>query len=466
MHLSFRRRATGLCALLSVPGSAFAAGYDTPMLYSARHMGMGGVAIGNVDDPSAIFHNPAGLSRVESGAVHIDASPLFGTIHGTPSETSGNIDSNLTKAPFFLAGAGYRLNEKFVFGFSVYPVASAGASYDYVSKDGKTSTTDSTELAFIEAAPSLAVELAPGLRFGAAARFAHVSFQRKVINTEGGKDIPYIDMDMGGWNLAGYRLGMQYTSGHWDFGVVYRNRTNAVVYADKATVTGIPAEKGAFSFILPSKLGMGVHWRATDALRVGLDVEYVANSENQQTAVSGVAFGNKVAVPNFSEWRDSQTFRVGAGYKIGDAEVRVGYALDTQASNKQFPSAFGTPPTYTQIGTVGLGYEISRSLDVSLAAAYRTGSTTVTEEDVKLTQEHPPCQFCGKPGDYAIHLFGAYLDLRWRFGGASAPAKRAPAVEEPKAGAQATPSTPVATEAAPANPATAPAVAPDAQPHA
>src|SRR5688572_4305347 len=51
-----------LVALL-YPAAARAGGYDTPMLYSARHIGMGGTAIGYVSDPSALFHNPAGLAQ-------------------------------------------------------------------------------------------------------------------------------------------------------------------------------------------------------------------------------------------------------------------------------------------------------------------------------------------------------------------------------------------------------------------
>ena len=44
---------------------AQAGGYDTPMLYSARHMGVGGAAAGYVNDPSALYHNPAGLAHTE-----------------------------------------------------------------------------------------------------------------------------------------------------------------------------------------------------------------------------------------------------------------------------------------------------------------------------------------------------------------------------------------------------------------
>ena len=56
-----------LVVLMGLTSSApvQAGGYDTPILYSARHMGMGGTAISFVDDPSALFHNPAGLSHTK-----------------------------------------------------------------------------------------------------------------------------------------------------------------------------------------------------------------------------------------------------------------------------------------------------------------------------------------------------------------------------------------------------------------
>ena len=89
--------ATGLAALGS-PALADASGYDTPMLYSARHMGMGGTAIGYVNDPSSLFHNPAGLGQVERGEVLGDFSLLLGGIHASPGgfNNGKNIDSDLT----------------------------------------------------------------------------------------------------------------------------------------------------------------------------------------------------------------------------------------------------------------------------------------------------------------------------------------------------------------------------------
>src|SRR5436190_18218987 len=108
--MSFVKRtatALGVLALaMSAPRVARAGGYDTPMLYSARHMGMGGTAIGYVDDPSALFHNPAGLGHTRTLGLIADFSLLLAKVLSSPTmvSTSKDIDSNQTVAPLFLLG--------------------------------------------------------------------------------------------------------------------------------------------------------------------------------------------------------------------------------------------------------------------------------------------------------------------------------------------------------------------------
>jgi long-subunit fatty acid transport protein len=118
---------------LGAPRIARAGGYDTPMLYSARHMGMGGTAIGYVQDPSALFHNPAGLGKIQRGEVLADFSLLVGGIHSSPGAAPAgkDVDSETTVAPFFLVGGGYRIHPKITLGVGVFPIASAGATYKY-----------------------------------------------------------------------------------------------------------------------------------------------------------------------------------------------------------------------------------------------------------------------------------------------------------------------------------------------
>ncbi len=445
-----RIRTTIFCAMASmlVTATALAAGYDTPMLYSARNMGMGGTAIGHTDDPSSIFHNPAGLARVDGLQLMGDASPLFGTIHGSPAAKHLNIDSNLTKAPFFLVGVGYRIWDKLVVGLGVYPIASAGAGYTYTDP-GSNSTVDKTEdktrLAFIEIAPSIAYEILPNLRFGVAYRASIVEFERTVITTSATSSFSVIDLNMIGNNYEGFRVGLQYQIKGLDIGLVYRNKITARVNDARKSSDPVPAvvigqtiDNASFTFILPSKLGLGLHYRVSDAFRVALDFERAFNSDNYETEVSGNQVGNPdlVTVKNIAHWQDSLTTRVGVGYKMGDGEGRVGYVYDTQATNTLYPSAFGTPPGHTQVFTAGYGYKFNDYFDVSLAAAYRTGTGSAPAPDNK------HCPFCGYAGDYSVTLFGAYFDIRYRFGGTgkAAAAVAAPVTE---------PTPPPTTEAAP-----------------
>ena len=420
---------------LALPATASAAGYDTPMLYSARHMGMAGTAISYVADPSAAFHNPAGFSRIEGGALMLDVSPLRGTIKASPNAhtEARSIDSVPAIAPLFLAGGGYRVWDNLVAGLSIFPVGSAAGGYEYPYEFDKTKTTkDSATLAFIEVAPTLAYKLPMGFRIGATWRYTIGSFARKR-----DQEILGIDLDMKGTNTKGFRAGLQWSGGDFDVGLVYRNKLDLDVKAASGNML-LPAENINFQFIFPSKLGLGVQYRGIANLRLAADFEYAFNSENQQTSITGTVKGStppkEEKLINYYEWVDGETIRLGGAYTIGRAEARVGYAHDAQVTQKNFPSAFGTPPAATTIFTAGMGYQVAPSLSVAVAGAYRTGKATVEKGDLD-----PKCVFCGKEGDYALDLFGAYFDVVWQFGGP--PAEPAPSAE-PASGAESTPAAP------------------------
>src|SRR3954468_19184582 len=98
------RAALGVLAALGAAlaaGPAHAAGFDTPILYTARHQAMGGTAIASVDDASAGFHNPAGLQGIRGYGFIGDFSLILGKVRATPDASAGNLESNTVKAPFF-----------------------------------------------------------------------------------------------------------------------------------------------------------------------------------------------------------------------------------------------------------------------------------------------------------------------------------------------------------------------------
>src|SRR5450432_3441710 len=226
-------RALCLCAVLAasgMPSVSRAGGYDTPMLYSARHMGMGGAAIGYVNDPSALFHNPAGLAHIDHGEVLGDFSLLLGKIHASPGGAAGgkNIDSDLTVAPFFLVGGAYRIQKYIVLGVGVYPIASAGATFHYPTVGSSTDNfEDRTELFFLEASPAIAVNPLPNLRFGLGYRLTYV----RLVRFAGAPDQdPSLDFTVTGQNFTGFRAGAQWDPWPWpQLGGVYRNKVTTKV---------------------------------------------------------------------------------------------------------------------------------------------------------------------------------------------------------------------------------------------
>lgn len=415
-----RLRSAALGLALGVPAIARAGGYDTPMLYSARHMGMGGTAIGYVNDPSSLFHNPAGLAHVERGEIMGDVSLLVGGIHASPSAVGTDIDSETTVAPFFLVGGAYRVHRMITLGVAVYPIASAGATYKF----GAGSYQDHTQLLFLEASPGIAFNPLPNLRFGAGYRFTYVHLTRYQGDPDPGGTVNH-DFKVSGQNFTGFRVGAQWDAlPWWQFGAVFRNTVTTKVTNTSGIALTTEYTDISTHFKLPAKLGLGTRIDL-DRFRVpfsaAVDFEYDFNSLNKGDPLEGTpapGSGGEPSVANVFEWKDSQTLRLGVEYRVlHDARthldrvpLRVGYVYDTRTANPRYPTAFGTPPGPTQVFTAGTGYNAG-VWQANVAYAYRFGHGAVTDPDTK------SCAFCSEAGkdDYRIHLSGIYLDASYKF---------------------------------------------------
>jgi long-subunit fatty acid transport protein len=411
----------------SLPHPARAGGYDTPMLYSARHIGMGGTAVAFVDDPSALFHNPAGLGHTRKFAATGDFSLLLARVHSSPAALAPDLDSELTVAPLFLLGAGYRINELIALGLAVFPNASAGATYKYEAFGANIENT--TRLVFIEATPAISFNLPGRVRLGAGYRITYVNLQR--YQGDRSAAMPVLDFDMTGVDWTGFRVGAQWTALDWlQVGAVYRHKTTTTVRNDEGVALSQRYTDIETDFVLPSKLGAGVRADLGD-LGLALDAEHLWNSQNTGFPLQGLppmAPGDpeppmRVSVDNVFEWSNEITLRAGAEYRLlpgGDEgrkrlALRLGYVFDGPTTNERYPSAFGTPPGPTHVFTAGAGWR-ARRWQVNLAYAHRTGSAPVRPEVVS-AMENRTCRFCSIAGmdDYSIAINAFYLDLGFVF---------------------------------------------------
>ena len=434
---------SGFLALGALPRAAHAGGYDTPILYSARHMGMGGTAIGYVNDPSALFHNPAGLGGVRGLEAFANISPLMGTITTSPGSGAddagrnpdGTYPTRTTErgiSPLFLVGAAYRLAEPVTFGLGVYPVAAAAGEYKLTAISG-VPYIDKTRLVFLEISPGLSVEILKGLYLGAGYRVTITTLERVRGDAANPREF---DFTVSGTNAAGVRAGLQYRpTENVSVGLVYRHRIDADLQADRVQAL-FPMTNGKTTFVLPSKLGVGVSGKM-DRLHGALDVEYGFYSQNVVTYLSGerTDIVKTETVPNRFEWQNAITTRIGLEYLLGPESqipVRVGYIFDGKVGNKMYPTAFGTPPAPSHSFTAGAGYR-GEKWQTNVGFAYRFSSTEVTPADVMGAAS---CASCSKPGhDYNLKIMGFYLDFSYRFdvaplfGGAPSAASAPPAPE-------------------------------------
>lgn len=396
-------------ALTSWATRASGAGFDTPILYTARHQAMGGTAIGYVDDASAGFHNPAGLSAIRRGNVLADFSLLIGKVQSSPDPKVLSHESETTLAPFFLLAGGARVSEWLTLGLGLFPVASGGAEYEYPI-NGKPGV-DSTTIVFAELTPFASIQLPrlrdlPGrLSIGVGYRMSALFFSRER-GYQG--DPQLLNLHMTGTNFSGVRLGLQYRpSSMFGVGFVFRNKIRVVTRADEVTVYTRKAQDAELDFVLPAKLGAGMAFDLAE-LRLATDVEYAFQDQNKTSALSGQVGGTYASVPNVFAWQNGMTLRFGAEYRLGQGAlrypVRVGYAFDSTVTNPQYPSAFGTPPAPTHTLSAGGGVR-SGAWQVNLAITRRFGSTTVAKGTLG-----EGCSFCSYAGDYSIGMTGLYVD--------------------------------------------------------
>lgn len=402
---------------------ALAGGYAiTPQ--TAKAASLANAATAGIDDPSAIYFNPAALTEVEGGQIMggLDYVNVLSGVSNSGRESKNNHDDNFIPTLF---GSYHVPKTDLTAGIGLYTPFGLSTSYEGDSFTRFASVQSKLRTLYIT--PGLAWRPFPYLSLGGGVSFVHSSAVLSQALFLGG---PEGRLRITGADDAyAYNLGILVKPiNSIKVGLTYRSRVdlnfnNADAKFADAAITGgavtLAHAKGVH-VPLPPVISTGINWKITPAWAVEFVYDYTRWSEFKSLSAEFSpllpALGGFVPIPGFvtpENWKNTSTLRFGTSYKINPSiELRAGLGLDETPipSNTLSP---GIPGADWMTLTGGIGYNW-RNFGVDLgymAVFYKTRTVTnnVMEGGNPLNPVAPG------PDKYRTFQNLVLLTLRYRF---------------------------------------------------
>lgn len=350
----FNRRSAlaGLGSLL-VAGQASAAGFQLND-HGTAAMGRANAVIATIDDPSAIYYNPAGLTNVKETQLYLGVTAIspHGAYEGiglAPLNPSGAVVEQSASSAFvpvpnlYLSRA---LSEKAYVGFGVYLPYGLGINWEDPNFVGRT-VVQELSLRTYFLTPAIALKLSDMISVGASVSLVPATvYLRRAIGTFDGSLLfpgsgPATE---GRVELAGSAFGVGANAGvqvtlidHLKLGFSFRSAIDLSFTGDVdfQLPDGVPTEiQGNFpdgpvdaSVTLPHCFNLGIGWQ-TEALTFEAGVQLTLWESYEELRIN---FQRQLPQPSSAaprNWEASPLFKAGLEYRISDAAIRVGGGYD------------------------------------------------------------------------------------------------------------------------------------------
>lgn len=368
---------SNIILLLLIGTPVFSGGFQINE-HGARAMSMAGAFTGLANDPSTIYYNPAGLTRLNStqlmgGFTYIKPNATF---RGpSPSiEESSLADRFFNPINFY---ATHRLSQKWGIGIGVNNPYGLGTNWDD-NWVGRFMAID-TEIVTFFINPSVGYEIMPGLSVGAGLIFAYGDViikraqdlapfnQEAVIEMKG---------DGTGW---GFSAGVLYQPVELiSFGLSYRSEVSfdfegdAKVKAIDPLKPLIPSGSITAPLTTPQNITFGVALFPMKELIVSADFQYIGWTSYDKLEVTFADGNPQTGVKPYvaSSERDFENAwiaRLGAEYKLFDGfDLRGGLLYDHNPVKDERLDP--TLPDANRLGlNIGFGYHLTENLVFDLA---------------------------------------------------------------------------------------------------
>lgn len=368
-----------LPVLSVLPVSLFGQGYQV-YLQGQVQQGMGGAGIAFMQDASALFYNPGGVSFVKGNSIHLSGTGILSNASFTDANTNQTYRTN---SPMGTPFAGYGMFEtkkdgNLKLGLAVYTPFGSGIKWE----DNWAGRFILTELKlraiFVQPTISYKINDKFGVGGGFVYSFGGVNLQKDLPISDTNGNYSHAELD-GKASGFGYNLGIYYKPfDKLSIGLTYRSQVNMKVKDGTADFTvppslssNFPDTKFSASLPLPQILSIGFAYKVNDKLDLALDVNYAG-----WKAYDTLSFDYEQNTSSLQdtksprEYKNSFAFRLGGQYKITDnfmARVGLSYGLTPVQNGYVSPE---TPDANRISYTAGLGYKVNDSFGANVSLQF------------------------------------------------------------------------------------------------
>ena len=362
----------------------FAGGFYLPEIATPGSVGTAGVAnVTNVDDASAAYTNPAGMTYLKNDEVQTGMEVLIAVNKFDSSiATAGGSDGGNAGVPAVIPGLFVvkGLNENLKLGFSIAAVAGGGLDYgeNFVGRY----QAYKAALQTVGAGPSLGYKINDMVSIGVGGYMLYTTFNQKIAVNQsffGANDgtVHFKDID---------DISYQWTAGitfqptdRLLFGFTYLSEANIDLSGDlkRSGLQGAfdnllgNADSITVDFDLPESFNFGLRYRVTEKLTLLADTNYQRWSQfSQTTAKIDVGPTGDAVVTSFDrDWKD--TWHVGGAFKYdlgGNHLMGMGVSYDSSPVSDKDRTAdlpideqFRVAAAFGKRKAIGLSYDVSGS---------------------------------------------------------------------------------------------------------
>ena len=428
--------AAAVLAALLLPTLTHAAGYA---IYEqgAAVLGMGGAATASVHDASAVFFNPAAMTRLEGTRFYVGASALqpVTSFAGKGPNPGFGVTEEMVRQTFYppTLYATHPLKRGWAVGAGINSPYGLGVEWDPITFSGRYIVTK-VDLQTINGSACLA--WAPNDQWSFAAggdvMYAKVLLRSRTLAVSpggGGGAVDVAETELksdltpgAGWNTA----ALFTPTSKWRLGAYYRSKV--VVHVDDATAkftqiktgntafdagvaTSLPPDQGVSTVLrFPAIGSAGAAFEPNPAWTVETDFIWYEWSVFEDLPIRFDVTSSRNTV-RVEDYEDSWQIRTGAEHRRGDLTYRVGYYFDKSPAPTYAVSPL-LPDADRHGVSLGLGFRLGADqrwtvdvYELGLFVNRRDGYTASTGESAA---DH-------YRGDYRtfVNMAGLGLGYRW-----------------------------------------------------